>query len=325
MSKKGNEGNEWNERVRERDGSFLQSAEWADFQENRGRMVSRLVTGSFVGLAVRYPLPGGLSYVYLPHGPILTSYGAAPFEALTHAVRTEAAGALFVRVEPTGHDIETLARMLTAAGFIRTTDAQPSETRHIDLTRTEEELLADMEHDTRYAIRAAEKRGVRVRVITDRSERIREFAKFWTIFSETARRHELVNYPESYYRDVVALEGECPATLFLADHEGTCIGGAISVTFGMKATYFYAASASGYGRLNAPSAILWEVIREAKRRGVRVLDLWGESDSKPAWKGITAFKRSFGGTSVRTVGTWDLPLRPFWYRVYGFATRFRRH
>lgn len=327
MSIRPDEPRVWNERVRERGGSFLQSSEWGDFQERRGRTVVRITLKNGQALVILYRLPGGFSYAYLPHGPVVAM---ATKEILDEMVQAITAATLetcpiFIRVEPLVGNTENVSRALRTAKFHRTADAQPSETRILDLTRTERDILAGMKHDTRYAIRTAEKRGVRVRVITERAERVREFESFWKIFSETAQRHELANYPESYYRDVIGLEGECPATLFLAEREGMCIGGAISVIFGTQVVYFYAASAFGYGKFNAPSAILWEVIREAKRRGARTLDLWGESDSKPKWRGITAFKRSFGGTTVRYVGTWDLPLRPFWYRAYRLVTKFLHH
>jgi lipid II:glycine glycyltransferase (peptidoglycan interpeptide bridge formation enzyme) len=323
MSTRSDATNEWNGFILAHRGSFLQSSEWGDFQMARGRTVARIVVPNGRALAVNYRFPGGLSYVYLPHGPVLETVSEETLRAIINAVRQAAARTrpLFIRVEPLGPDTEAIVSALTAAGFRRTEDAQPSETRYLDLTQSDDALLAGMEHDTRYAIRAAEKRGVRIRVVTERSERAQAFKPFWNIFRGTAERHELTNYPEAYYRDVAALTGECSATLFLAELEGSCISGAISVTFGDRVTYLYAASASGYGKYNAPSAVLWALVREAKRRGARTLDLWGESDSKPKWQGISAFKRSFGGAAVRTAGTWDYPLRPFWYRTYRLTAR----
>ena len=35
--------------------------------------------------------------------------------------------------------------------------------------------------------------------------------------------------------------------------------------------------------------------------------------------GVYRFKRGFGGRLVRTIGAWDLPLKPVLYRAYRLA------
>jgi lipid II:glycine glycyltransferase (peptidoglycan interpeptide bridge formation enzyme) len=48
-------------------------------------------------------------------------------------------------------------------------------------------------------------------------------------------------------------------------------------------------------------------------------DLWGAPDrfdeSDPMW-GVFRFKEGLGGKVVRTIGAWDLPVRPVFYRLY---------
>jgi lipid II:glycine glycyltransferase (peptidoglycan interpeptide bridge formation enzyme) len=47
--------------------------------------------------------------------------------------------------------------------------------------------------------------------------------------------------------------------------------------------------------------------------------MWGAPDtfdeSDPMW-GVYRFKEGFGGSLVRHIGAWDLPLRPQLYRLY---------
>ncbi len=299
--------------------SLLQSKAWARLQEQVGRRVRHMPdTGIFL---VEMPLRLGLRYEYAPHGPS----GGALNGSILHdiAEHTHGADTVFVRIEPRVADTPEARGVLMHAGFRKVPDVQPSETRIIDLTKSEDELLRDMEHDTRYAIRTAEKRGVNIEVIRDEGKGP-AFAKFWELFEHTNMRHGLHAYGKSYYQAVANLSGECSAEIFLANREGGAIASAITAYFGTHAYYLYAASRPGQGKYNAPSLLLWEIIRSAKARGCKTLDLWGISETKKEWHGVTAFKKSFGGASIRFVGTWDYVYRPLWYLGYRFARRMLR-
>ena len=78
----------------------------------------------------------------------------------------------------------------------------------------------------------------------------------------------------------------------------------------------------------APYAVQWEAIRWARSKGCRQYDLWGVPDkdiehletefmnrSDGLW-GVYRFKRGFGGTLKRTVGSWDIVFNPVLYSFY---------
>jgi lipid II:glycine glycyltransferase (peptidoglycan interpeptide bridge formation enzyme) len=86
-----------------------------------------------------------------------------------------------------------------------------------------------------------------------------------------------------------------------------------------KAWYLFGMSRDAH-REKMPNHLLqWEAIRRAKAVGCRMYDLWGAPDefveSDPLW-GVYRFKEGLGGELVRHLGAWDLPLRPFYYRLY---------
>jgi lipid II:glycine glycyltransferase (peptidoglycan interpeptide bridge formation enzyme) len=66
-------------------------------------------------------------------------------------------------------------------------------------------------------------------------------------------------------------------------------------------------------------ALQWEAIQRAREAGCQVYDLWGAPDvfdeSDSMW-GVYRFKAGLGGDVVRTIGAWDLPMRPLYYRLY---------
>ncbi len=90
-------------------------------------------------------------------------------------------------------------------------------------------------------------------------------------------------------------------------------------TFGEKSWYIYGMSKDEHRNLMPNYLLQWEAMRTAKQNGSRVYDLWGAPDrfdpSDSMW-GVYRFKQGLGGRVVRTIGAWDLPLRPFVYRLY---------
>lgn len=304
--------------------SILQSRAWEELQKKLGREVRRDFGSG--ALIVTMPLSLGFSYDYVPHG------GGAELSQKPPSSR-----AIFLRVEPRVPDAPKAREELTRAGFYRVLDVQPSETLIVDLTKSEEELLREMEHDTRYAIRAALRRGVTVEC-AEGEARPAAFAEFWELFEATNARHELHAYEKRYYEALAAMRDDASTEIFLArlnpegdfdrraEQEGESpsterqvLAAAIVAYFGDTAYYLYAASRAGYGKWNAPSFLLWEIIRRAKTRKFDMLDLWGVSSVKKEWAGVTAFKKSFGGTPVSFIGTWDFAYQPFWYAAYRAA------
>jgi hypothetical protein len=57
----------------------------------------------------------------------------------------------------------------------------------------------------------------------------------------------------------------------------------------------------------------------AKAAGCTCYDLWGAPDefneNDPLW-GVYRFKEGLGGTVVRHLGAWDLPVQPWLYKLY---------
>ncbi|MEK7747362.1 MAG: peptidoglycan bridge formation glycyltransferase FemA/FemB family protein, partial [Elusimicrobiota bacterium] len=73
---------------------------------------------------------------------------------------------------------------------------------------------------------------------------------------------------------------------------------------GEKAVDLLAASDEKGRRLYASYALLWELLRECRARGVREYDLGGADPD--AAKGVYDFKKGTGASFTRTLGEWDL-------------------
>jgi lipid II:glycine glycyltransferase (peptidoglycan interpeptide bridge formation enzyme) len=325
------DANHWNTRIAAHGGSFLQSWEWGDLQEKRGNRIHRLDgRGIFIALLIERKLPFGFSYLYAPRGPLFhesrfTKEQMAMFLDAVENIPVSGRKPFFLRIEPEAPDAPVLREALFDAGFQEGKSVQPQETLFIEIARADEELLTLMEHDTRYAIRVALRRGITLVRAKTVDEKKTAFEAFWDLFEETNRRHELHRYEKVYYESVAGLHGECHAEIFLANLNAVTLAAAIVVYFRDRATYLYAGSASGYGRFNAPTFLLWEIIRAARDNGYRTLDLWGISADDPKWAGITAFKRSLGGKEVRYLGAWDYRFDKFIHSLYKMYSAFRRN
>ncbi len=315
--------NLWNREVASHP-SFLQSWEWGELQKKLGRRVFRMNVSGFWASAIEQKLSFGQTYLYVPHGPVIRVATADAWPNFLKATKKSEnlKSPIFLRIEPLNREFrgEPIQKFLKEAGFRRTKPIQPKTTLVIDLREDEKEILDSMEHDTRYSIRAAEKRGVTVEFISG-GDKEKGYEIFWEIFMETNQRHGLKIYSKKYYEEVSKLEGECSSKIAIARIGGEAISTAIFVYFGEKVFYLFAGSRAGYGKFNAPTYLLWQAICDAKKTGYKYFDFWGISHENKNWSKITAFKKSFGGEEITYVGAWDYVFNKPFYFAYNLAKK----
>ncbi|MEK6221851.1 MAG: peptidoglycan bridge formation glycyltransferase FemA/FemB family protein, partial [Chloroflexota bacterium] len=185
----------------------------------------------------------------------------------------------------------------------------------IDLSPTEEDLLAQMKQKTRYNIRLAGRKGVEVRVGTPA-----DFDALYQIYAETAVRDNFTIRNKNYYLNLWESFSQA-GNLFplIAEVENQMVAGVMLFVYGGRAWYLYGMSRNVH-RNKMPTYLLqWEAIRLAKKKGCTDYDLWGAPDKfdpESSMWGVFRFKRGLGGQVVRTIGAWDYPLRPWLYGLY---------
>ncbi|MGD8584460.1 MAG: peptidoglycan bridge formation glycyltransferase FemA/FemB family protein [Chloroflexota bacterium] len=270
------------------------------------------------------------SILYAPKGPLLDYNDAAlrrvALAQLEQIARRERA--IFVKIDPDvalSWGLDDERRSPIGARFVselkergwRFSDDQIQfrNTVELDLTRSEEEILAAMKQKTRYNIRLASRKGVQVRLGT-----AADFESIADMYMTTAIRDEFAVRPIDYYLDAWrSLYEDGLAQAFIADYRGQSLAAVIIVRHGRRAIYMYGASTE-IERRRMPNYLLqWEAMRWAKAQGCEVYDFWGAPDefveSDSMW-GVWRFKAGFNGQVVRHIGAWDYPSRPFWYWVY---------
>lgn len=303
---------------------FLQSWEWGEFQKKLGRRVWRLKFGELSAQIIKHKLPLiNKGYFYIPRGPILKNALQKDWKDFLNHIKILAKEekAVFLKMEPIGTGPEIL-KILEEKELKKIAPTQPQKTKVIDLRKSEDELLSDMEAETRYAIRTAQKRNVKIIMPESAREKEKLLRIFYTLFKETAARHKIKILEENYYKGILGFQGSLKAKIFGAELNSEIVAAAIVLFFNRTAYYLFAASKSGFGRYNAPTLIVWEAIKDAKKNNFNFFDFWGLADgSKKSWIGFSKFKESFGGKEFDYGKAFAFIFNKNLYRIYGLVKR----
>ncbi|MBW8010905.1 MAG: peptidoglycan bridge formation glycyltransferase FemA/FemB family protein [Chloroflexi bacterium] len=324
---------------------LLQTWEWGQFKARYGwkpfHEVWRDELGKVVAAALilqrTIPIAGMAARVcmlYVPKGPLLADWEDAALRqrVLTDLRRfAQERRAFFIKIDsdvqlgtgvpgepdaednPTGKEI--LGELKKTGWLFSKEQIQFRNTVMLDLQASEEEMLARMKQKTRYNIRLAKRKGVQVR-----EGGPEDFSMLYYMFAETAVRDEFVIRHQGYYDDLWnAFYQAGKLKPIIAEVEGDPVAALMLFIFAGRAWYLTGMSRSVH-REKMPNYLLqWEAMRAAKGAGCSVYDLWGAPDEfveTDALWGVYRFKRGLGGTVERHLGAWDLPIRPWLYRLY---------
>ncbi len=321
-------------------GHIYQTYAWGEFKRRLGWKPVRLVLerdGQVVGLGQFLVwstpfVPGRL--MYATKGPWLPWEDELAVRTFFLGVRTVAAreNAHTVKIEPEVAEQQAAVKaVLTDIGFRKARwDLNFKTTMFVDISPSEEELLANMKGKTRYNIRLAENKGVEV--VEDNSLEAREH--FFEMLKVTAERDGFsIRRPREYQMAVwQSMYDRDRANLYFATHEGDRLAGFLAYTFGKKYWYHLGASTNEKRNLMAPYLLQWEVMRRMKARGMTYYDMGpvpspdNLNEDDPMW-GVYRFKVGFDGQIADFLGSLDLPvgkaraaawhsLEPAYYRAY---------
>jgi lipid II:glycine glycyltransferase (peptidoglycan interpeptide bridge formation enzyme) len=286
----------------------------------------------------RIPIGGfaaRLNILYIPKGPLM-DWSNEPLrkrvlDDLQSFARQQ--GAIFLKIDPdvalgrgvpgSGDAVEdnggqAVMSALKRRGWRFSSDQiQFRNTVMIDLSPSEDEMLARMKQKTRYNIRLGGKKDVTVRV-----GRKNDLPMLYKMYAETSVRDGFVIRDEGYYQTVwqAFMESQSPTCEpLIAEVDGEPVAAIFVFYFAGRAYYIYGMSREAH-REKMPNYLLqWEAMRRAKAVGCSLYDLWGAPDefneNNSMW-GVFRFKEGLGGQVVRTLGAWDYTPRPFWYKLY---------
>lgn len=200
-------------------------------------------------------------------------------------------------------------------------DIQPPDTTQVDLTRTEEEILAGMKSKWRYNVNLAKRKGVQIQKISGNSLNLSDFVDiFYDLYKETSARDGIAMHAKSYYKDLLVLSAQeaqkgsdvPQVSLYVASHEGDNLGAIMTLFSKTESVYLYGCSSNKKRNLMPNFLLQWTAMSDAKAYGSRYYDMYGmppTDDPSHPMHGLYQFKTGFGGRNVHRAGSYDVPLK----------------
>lgn len=295
-------------------GQILQTRAWGEFKRNHGWSPLYLLHEegqrrlAVLVLCRHTPLLGDLWYV--PKGPGVGNL--AELAEVVHALRGHSE-AFLVKMEP-----ELLADEVTAVALqdlgLRPARHDVQITRAtilVDLRPAEEAILASFKPKTRYNIRLAGRRGVRVDAVPADDANVE---LMYRLMAATRDRAGFTLRPLAYFREYWQLQHAAgQGQLFFASLDGQVLAGVFATFLGRRGWYKDGGSLKQHADVMAPHLLQWEVMRFLRARGVEQYDLVAvpprdQLHAGHPLHGLYRFKSGFNAAVTEFVGTLDLVL-----------------
>lgn len=321
----------------------LQSWSWGEFREKLGQKIIRL--GKFNGEKLIAGIQ--ISIHQIPHTPWTIGYcprGIMLDKEWISAIKSEVNkfNCIFVKFEPNVFVTRYPQPVTRETNESRIANCELQQlglrpgkplftpfTFQLDLTKSEDELLAGMKPKTRYNIRLAEKKGV----VIEEDNSDEAFEAFQKLTQETTSRQHFFAHGRKYRKLMwETMRSAGMAHLLIARlPQQPVLSTWILFFFNGTGYYPYGASSSQNRELMASNLLAWEALKLAKKSGCKMFDFWGSlghppaggPDTKDPWYGFHKFKEGYGGNLTEFVGTWDLVLNLGFYTIYSIGDKIR--
>ena len=336
---------EWDEFVTsDQTSNFLQSWDFYEFYQRRGREIVRRIAikdGKIIGAyAGEVEAAKRGRHLAIAGGPILDWKNEELVKAIFVDMKEQGRklGCVFVRVRPQCENTEESQQIFRTASFKKAPIYLSVEYAGVlDLTKTEDEILAGMRQRLRRALRKGAKNGIEIEKSTDP----KDIKTFYDIQLQTAKRHDFYAFSEDFLTkqfESFAKNGEAVLyTAKISDEKKQELGVEGSnilaqnfmIFYGNEASYHYGVSSELGTKLSGAPMLHMEAMRDARKRGIKRYNFWGivdENDTKHRFYGVSVFKRGFGVSELKYLPAHDLILKPLvYYAKTWIIETLRRH
>ncbi|MCZ2127065.1 MAG: peptidoglycan bridge formation glycyltransferase FemA/FemB family protein [Anaerolineales bacterium] len=279
-----------------------------------------------------------LSVLYAPKGPLLDWENESLRNRVLNDLQTFAKrqGAIFLKIDPDivlgrgtdlGNSDLTIPSEMRRRGWVESREQiQFKNTVVVDLSESEESILMRMKQKTRYNVRLAEKKNIKLRAVNLEQLDL-ELRNLYKMYAETSVRDGFVIRDENYYMTVWKIFAQSPiansqspiAVPIIAEYNNEPIAALFLFMFARRAYYVYGMSRNAH-REKMPTYLLqWEAMKIAKSHGCLTYDLWGAPnvfDESDSLRGVYRFKEGLGGEVARTLGAYDFAPNKITYALY---------
>jgi len=277
------------------------------------------ITAGAAFLAFNLPMKMG-RVIILPHGPVVDPRSSLTAHDVLHALNHhfERLNAVYVQTWPhvAQSDIEGF-NAYREAGYtgerLFHSHEFSSVLLEVDITRSQEQVLADARRNTRYYGRASQHTGLELRL----GQSQQDLEACFQVWSENGEYHGFAPRPLSSYRIVMDRLISRGQGLLLQAFDGNQMAGAIMVLFvGRGAVYAAGAIRRKHASLLPAEFLHLAAMQQARERGLRTYDFnnWGSP-------GTAQFKRGFRPVETKWALPRTLVLRPRMARLVCWGER----
>ncbi len=299
----------------------IQSWAWGQFRQKMGAQVDRFIIEKSAGEVFFYQLP--LLPFTIGHCPKVNFINQNLIDHLT--LLGQKRKALFIKIEPHLLANQEREKKLIGWGLKRGKEIFSQYTMIVDLTQSKDQLLAGFNSKTRYNIRLAKRKGVKI--IEDNSPAA--FRIYWQLTKKTTARQGFYAHNYQYHEKMWQTMSQAGiAHLFRAEFQKETLATWILFKFKDGLYYPYGASSRKNRQVMPSNLLMWEAILFGKKNGCRQFDLWGTPGPNPKktdpWYGFHRFKAGYSPEIIKLVGAYDLVIRPGLYQLYQTSYYLRR-
>lgn len=241
------------------------------------------------------------AYVYYRYFPVMG--GIAKIQRPTHLPDTKKLIPFLIKqktkilaFEPEEkfdqRDVSRWTKIMAKHFLINKSPYLPTKTIRVDLKGTEEEIFKKFSEAKRRGVRRALKNNLSISVTSE----IRDMIK-------------IKNKSAGLFGSITTYGVDKMGPLFFPDHGKVILAAkpnkkvvaGVLILVWEKMAYYWIAGATREGKkLFAPTLLVWEALKEAKKMGATKLDFLGVWDERMPqenreWLGFTKFKEGFGG------------------------------
>ncbi len=301
-----------------KEANFLQSWDFYEFHKKRGKKIVRRVAldekeeivGAYAGV-VETAKRG--TYMAIAGGPILDWTNKKLVQKIFDDIREEGGrmGCVFVRIRPQLPLSEKSLLLMGGLGLKRAPMYLSVEYAGIlDLSKSEEEILAGASQGFRRKLRKAEKNNIEIKAETS-DEAIDDFCK---LEKKHAERQKYVAFSKDFLKkQFEAFREGNEILIYTARKDDEILAMNFMIFYGPEASYHYGVSSELGTKYSAAPLLHIAAMQEARKRGCIRYNLWGivEPDEKThRFYGVSEFKRSFGCEELKYTPAHDMILKP---------------
>ena len=238
------------------------------------------------------------SMMYSPRGPVCKLSDIETVKKLIQEAKPliKKNHVFMLKMDPAVEYNSEIEKLYIENGFKVTSDfkdilelMQPIRSMILNIDgKTEEDIMKGYSQKTRYNIRLAERKGVKVHY----SRNEEDLKKFYKLMEITAKRDDIAIRHYDYYKSIIEAYPEDCARIYIAEYEGEPLSGAIAINYANKVEYFYGASSNEKRNL-MPNYLMQEnMIRWAIETNCKLYDFGGIFNTTKE-NGLYKFKEGF--------------------------------